>query len=135
MTDFDEDKFLRDFPPDESQTQKDPGENLDDSQLNHVLRSSNIETPMKQETLQDAKSLPNPPNSSKCDQTPPIPDQNQSPEELDANNTGAKPEQNLQKNVSSPTQKSQVPSHHPVKDPNAQPKSNPKNTVTPLNQS
>ena len=117
MSNFDEDEFLRDFPPDELQTPEDPGETLDDSQLNHVLRSSNVETPTNQEALPDAKSLPDPPNSSKCDQTQPVPDQNQPPEELDVNNTGASPKQNMQKHVPSPTQKSQVPSQNPVKDP------------------
>ena len=118
MSDFDEEEFLRDFPPDESQTPEDPGETLDDSQLNHVLRSSNVETPMKQETLPDAKSLPDPPNSSKCDQTQPVPDQNQPPKELDANNTGANPK-NLKKHVPSPTPKSQALGQQPVEDPDS----------------
>ena len=106
MSDFDKDEFLRDFPPDESQTQKNPGENLDYSYLNHILRSSNVDTPIKQETPQDAKSLP----------------------------PGTKPGNNLQKDASPPIQKAQAPGHPPVHDPDAQPGLDPTKTVIPLSQ-
>ena len=78
LSDFDDEEFFRDFSPDEPQTQQDPEVPLDDSQLNHVLRSSNVKTPEKQEILQN--------------QPPSVPDQTESPKDPDGNNTDVSPD-------------------------------------------